>query len=110
MTPIELQKEIVRLAAMVSAPQHLLPRIAGNPIEGELVVVFNGDTIKLIFKERGHNIEYMSSKNPDDVLYCAFSQIALSMSMMNSSRWHGWINIRMKSKQKRIALSITMDL
>lgn len=81
MTESELQIKIAELASLIAAPENVVPPVLPEPVEGKLVVLLNNEQIRIVHQERGGEVEYVSTKNPDEALYWIFSRMVGSISM-----------------------------
>lgn len=91
MTESEFRNQMVELASRIGAPENLVPPIVSASVEGELVVILNNGLISVVYQERGGEIEYVSTKDPDEALYWIFRRMvgAISMSESMGSEYDG---------------------
>lgn len=81
MTEIELKNEIDRLAKLIGAPKSSVPPIESRSIEDKLVIILEDNLIRVTYKERGSDLDHVSTTSTDDALYWIFRRMVVSMAI-----------------------------
>ncbi len=80
----DVKSRILEIARNIGAPEHLLPLVGQDTLEGWYIDIEgkHAITYRLIIKERGKIVDFTIAPTLDDLMYAVFKSVTHDMSSM----------------------------
>ncbi len=80
----DVKSRIIEIARNIGAPEHLLPLVGQDTLEGWYIDIEGKQAItyRLIIKERGKIVDFTIAPTLDDLMYAVFKSVTHDMSSM----------------------------